>query len=162
MSILATAPEVSEIEERRIQLSRQVSNSREAQWLHALNQLTTTIFIQCHELCIARTFNKKSFLSFDHYSGIFVHENFFLNVFKYDFELDDYYPRINVQDLSSCDFVYCFGYGNSNQTLKDAVDSKSLSLSTNIPTMLKNAGFSCAWETTHLNLTPSLFFWKQN
>ena len=156
---LATSQQVSQIEERKIQLSRQILNSREAQWLQALNQLTTTVFIQCHELCIARTFNRKSFLSSDHFSGIFVHENFFLNVFKYDFEFDDYYPQIDVQE-SPCEFVYCFGYANTNQTLKDAVDSKLLSSSTNIPTMMKNAGFSSAWETTHLNSTPSLFFWK--
>ena len=158
---LATSQEVSQIEERKIQLSLQVFRDREAQWLLALNQLTTTVFIQCHELCIARTFNRKSFLLSDHYSGILVNENFFLNVFKYDFELDDYYPQIKVQEVQSpCEFVYCLGYANTNQTLKDAVDSKVLSLSTNIPTMLKNAGFSSAWETTHLNSTPSLFFWK--
>ena len=115
---LATSQEVSQIEERKIQLSLQVFRDREAQWLLALNQLTTTVFIQCHELCIARTFNRKSFLLSDHYSGILVNENFFLNVFKYDFELDDYYPQINVKEVESpCEFVYCLGYANTNQTL---------------------------------------------
>jgi hypothetical protein len=178
---LATRYEVKEIEIRHKNFLNAQLMRRELFWTEAINRLTPPIFTQCHENCVPRELNLKTFNAFDPWGGVDVCDNFMINVFimnetnntntntnnahNDDSGLTNVISLVNSTsstintNTNGNKYIYCLEYANANQTLKDAIESKSISTSLHISILLENAGFHKAWAKRHSS-TPSLFFWR--
>jgi len=172
---LATRYEVNEIEIRHENFLNQQLMRRELLWTEAINQLTAQIFTQCLQNCVPRELNLNTFNAFDPWGGVDVNDNFMINVFVASIynnnsnSLNDDSGLTNVISLVNSTlnntntnenkYIYCLEYANANQTLKEALESKSITTSLHISLLLENAGFHKAWAKRHSS-TPSLFFWR--
>ena len=178
---LATRYEVNEIEIRHKNFLNVQLMRRELLWKEAINQLTAEIFTQCLQKCVPRELNLNTFNAFDPWGGVDVNDNFMINVFVVS-NTNNYNNNTNVHNDDSGltnvislvnsnlntntntntngkKYIYCLEYVNANQTLKEAIESTSITTSLHISFLLENAGFNKAWAKRHSS-TPSLFFWR--
>lgn len=181
---LATRYEVNDVERRHGNFLNEQLINRELLWIEAINKLSAEIFSQCLQICVPRELNLKTFNAFDPWGGVDVCENFMINVFisnnngnnanntnnanndqNDDSGLTDVISLVSSsstidRNRNENKYIYCLEYANGNQTLKDALESKSITTSLHISLLLENAGFHKAWAKRHSS-TPSLFFWRK-